>query len=785
MRRSSPTKRVLSFESLEIRLALATFYVSTAGSDSQAGSTAAPWQTLQKAANSVQAGDTVIVRPGNYVGFDLRTDGTASGRIIFKAEAGAAITSRNAVTADGINLEGADYVTIEGFTINGMPRAGIRSVTNHHVTIRGNSLDNNSRWGIFTGFSDDLLIENNVSTRAQIEHGIYVSNSGDRPVIRNNMIWGNRANGIHMNGDVSQGGDGIISGALVEGNVIYDNGLGGGSGINADGVQNSRFQNNLLYNNHASGISLYMIDGAAGSTGNVVVNNTILQASNGRWNVNIQNGSTGNTVMNNILYSSHTFRGVMDISSDSLPGFLSDYNVVMNRFTTNGGDSIQTLAQWRTSTGQDQHSLLATPSQLFVDTAGNNYHLSASNPAIDAGTPLLAPPRDFESDARPSGAGWDIGADERVSLTPNQPPVAVDDSATTPAGSPADIFVLANDQDPESASLSVGSFSQPAQGTVVTIVNGGLRYTPAAGFSGTDTFTYQASDGSQLSNVAIVRVTVEAAPVNRGPTGILISGTNVAENSPSGKVIGTLSADDPDSGDTHTFTLPGSAGGRFAVSNSKLVVANGGLLNYESARSHQVVIRATDSGGLSVDQAFTINVTNVNEVIGFDVQRGALQRSYIRYVDLIFESATGLSEVLTAGRMQLAGSDLNGAGNVAVSLTGRTTVSGNRVLMDFGSQGIGGSRNSAKGDGYYRLSLDADGDGSLETRRNFYRLLGDANRDRTVDSKDSAVVMASYGARGSNHKADLNGDGVVNSTDLMHAQRQAGRKLRSGLPIDD
>ena len=45
----------------------------------------------------------------------------------------------------------------------------------------------------------------------------------------------------------------------------------------------------------------------------------------------------------------------------------------MNRFTTNGGDSVQTLAQWQTSTGQDQHSLVATPSQLFVNPAGGDY----------------------------------------------------------------------------------------------------------------------------------------------------------------------------------------------------------------------------------------------------------------------------------------------------------------------------------------------------------------------------------------------------------------------------
>src|SRR6185436_1856937 len=98
MRRRVRKLRRLAFEGLERRLPLATFYVSNAGGDAQDGSAGAPWQTLQKAANSVHAGDTVIVQPGSYTGFDLRTDGTAASPIIFHAEPGAAITSRNAVT---------------------------------------------------------------------------------------------------------------------------------------------------------------------------------------------------------------------------------------------------------------------------------------------------------------------------------------------------------------------------------------------------------------------------------------------------------------------------------------------------------------------------------------------------------------------------------------------------------------------------------------------------------------------------------------------------------------
>ena len=397
---------------------LRTFYVAPTGSDAAVGSSASPWRTLQKAANTVQAGDLVIVRVGAYAGFDLWTSGTAADPIVFSAEPGVVVNAPNPRTSDGINLEGASYVVIEGFAVNGLPRAGIRAVLNQHVTIRNNTADLNGRWGIFTGFSDDLLIEHNVTSRSQLEHGIYVSNSGDRPVIRTNVSWGNYANGIHMNGDVSQGGDGVISNALVERNVIYENGRGGGSGINCDGVRDSRIQNNLLFDNHASGISLYRIDGGDGSRNNVVVHNTIVQAADARWAINIRDGSTGNTLYDNILYNQHPWRGSISLSQDSRPGFASDYNVVMERFTLDDGASVLALAEWRAATGQDLHSIVATPAQLFVDPAADDYHLRDDSPARDAGLTLADVTVDLEGTPRPGGAASDIGAYEIAGSPP-------------------------------------------------------------------------------------------------------------------------------------------------------------------------------------------------------------------------------------------------------------------------------------------------------------------------------------------------------------------------------
>jgi Right handed beta helix region len=388
------------------------YWVKNGGSDGADGhSQASAWATLPHAADQVAAGDTVHVLDGSYQGFYLTTSGAPGAPITFKAEGPAVqITQDNPTTADGINLEGASYVVVDGFVVNDRTRAGIRAVTASHVTVRNCSLGYNGRWGILTGFVDDFLAEDNEAHHSQAEHGIYVSNSCARPIVRRNHVHDNQANGLHFNGDASLGGDGLIQNALVEGNVIHGNGVGGGSGINMDGGVNGVIRNNLLYDNHASGISLYQIDAGAPATGNLIVNNTILTASDGRWCVNIADGSTGNTLRNNILWNAHSFRGAITIDAASLSGFSSDYNSVIDRMSDDGGDTVMTLADWQ-GLGYDAHSFVASPSAHFL-VPGSDFHLLASSPAVDVGTLAGAPSTDLDGNPRPMGGGVDLGAYE-------------------------------------------------------------------------------------------------------------------------------------------------------------------------------------------------------------------------------------------------------------------------------------------------------------------------------------------------------------------------------------
>ncbi len=400
-----------------LQLKATNYYVSNSGDDFNTGlSAGSAFETLQHAANMATAGDTVFVENGTYVGFDLRNkNGTNSNPIVFKANGNNVLVNQKGPQRnDIINIENADYIIIDGFITNNAPGNGngIRVVTSDNCIVRNNSCDNNAERGIFTAFTDDILIENNVCTNSIDEHGIYVSNSSDRPIIRYNECYGNNSIGIHMNGDLSSGGDGIISDAQVYGNILHDN--NGAAGINMDGLQNPIVYNNLIYNNHSSqGIALFQQDGAIVTSGAKIYNNTIIVPSDGRWGILVQNGANINTeIYNNIIINQHAWRGCIAIESTTQ--FTSDYNVLNDKMSASGDGSAIALAAWQ-ALGFDNHSLLADVlTSIFANPATNDYQLASNSQAIDAGTNLVNSivGIDLNGGARPSGLGYDVGAYE-------------------------------------------------------------------------------------------------------------------------------------------------------------------------------------------------------------------------------------------------------------------------------------------------------------------------------------------------------------------------------------
>ncbi len=80
----------------------------------------------------------------------------------------------------------------------------------------------------------------------------------------------------------------------------------------------------------------------------------------------------------------------------------------------------------------------------------------------------------------------------------------------------------------------------------------------------------------------------------REPNSLTLNATSVAENAAADTVIGTVTGTDPD-GDTLTYALLDDAGGRFVLKGNQLVVKNGALLDFETARSHTIKLQVKDS----------------------------------------------------------------------------------------------------------------------------------------------------------------------------------------------
>lgn len=174
----------------------------------------------------------------------------------------------------------------------------------------------------------------------------------------------------------------------------------------------------------------------------------------------------------------------------------------------------------------------------------------------------------------------------------------------------------------------VGTFS------TVDPEGGSFTYSLVAGTGDTDNSSF-VFEGAQLKTNAIfdyetknsfsIRVrsenggelfvdkafTINVTNVNEAPTDIVLSNSSVNENAPTGTVIGTLTAADPDAGATLTFSEVNDLDSKFAVAVNELRVD--GALDFETKASHSVTIRVSDNGGLSYDKQFTITVNDINE----------------------------------------------------------------------------------------------------------------------------------------------------------------------------
>ena len=409
----------------------ATYYVSPTGNNGNAGtSPGAAWLTLQHAADTVQAGDIVEVADGSYARFTLSSvTGTSGMPVVFRASGTGAIINSGTSSSvapdsrDAIKIYDCHYVIIHGLRTQNAYRAGCRVTESFHVTIQGCVFSNGGTWGLFTDYSDDLILEGNECHNSGAEHGIYFSNSGDRVQIRGNYCHDNNASGIQINSDPAQQnagfgtrGDGITENSVIENNWCIGNGAAGGAGLNFASIRNCDIRNNLIVNNLGqTGIALWDdgFSSAYGSMNNRIYHNTVVfQTGVGRFCLTMLNGSTGNDIKNNIFIGGA--RGAISWSTNSLSGTTADYNIcrstdawnIYENDTTSTGYS---LAQWQTLIGGATNSVTTAP----AFASSSDFSLTTGSAGRDDGDNSLGVTTAHDGAGRPQGGGFDRGCFEK------------------------------------------------------------------------------------------------------------------------------------------------------------------------------------------------------------------------------------------------------------------------------------------------------------------------------------------------------------------------------------
>jgi hypothetical protein len=412
-------------------LAATTYYVAKIGNDSNPGTEAAPWLTIQKAATTMEAGDTVYVKQGTYnEKVAPARSGSAGNRITYKVYPGHTVT----IDGTGINtgdtslfdIYGKSYIYVEGFRIYNSDAKGVRIRDEcHYITLKNLILDTAQMSGIHALYSWSYTpnkVTNIVIDGCEVKYTnadgsdeaislLYV----DQFEIKNCVVHdidGEKegidckvgcSNGSIHNNEVYESELGIYIDAAgyaahnidIYANKVHNN---NGSGIvlgNESGgtITDLNIYNNLIYNNDSRGFNIENYSYL--KTRVRFFNNTVWH-NGGEANITI---STPSAYLNDIVIANNIIVGTTGalILYDDYPTEVTiDYNLFYASYydedNVYGANYIQ-----------------ANP--LLVNPPGD-FRLQSGSPAIDAGSATFAPSTDYAGVSRPQGAGYDIGAYE-------------------------------------------------------------------------------------------------------------------------------------------------------------------------------------------------------------------------------------------------------------------------------------------------------------------------------------------------------------------------------------
>lgn len=350
-----------------------------------------------------------------------------------------------------------------------------------------------------------------------------------------------------------------------------------------------------------------------------------------------------------------------------------DFTVVDDTITVaedSGATTIDVLAN-DTTTGTDPLSVVSVTQPASGGTVSVNSGVISFTPDQDFnGTSV------FTYRAGDGSGAQDVGT-VTVTVTPvNDPPTGVADTFEVIEGTSANrLDVLANDLiDPDTGeSLTVTAVNSSTAGATVAVSSDNLavNYTPAAGFTGTDTFTYTVSDGS-LSDTVTVTVTVTSSD---DPPTAVNDAFNISEDA--AETSYDVMQNDTRDAENQSFVLSSvgtpSQGGTARISSDGSTFFYAPAANFFGTETVTYTIRDTGGGLATGTVTFTVaDVEDPPPVLNDTIQlnAGSGATVVLRLEDLP-DNVDGTGEQLTLV-LSTAQQTSSAGGSVALDTNGTT-----------------------------------------------------------------------------------------------------------------
>jgi parallel beta-helix repeat protein len=412
------------------------------GNDSNPGTASAPWQTIQKAADTAAGGSVVTVRAGTYnEHVEVTRSGSSGALTTFQAE--------GTVVMQGFTIT-ANYVRVIGFEIT---NSNTTYGDGNGVAVQGsfNEIRNNYVHDLIFGegiwlyggsnrdasFTSNNIVSGNRIVQARIA-GILVE--GTNSLIENNDISNTIQNPPGAPPRDNPDADGIRffgSGHVIRGNYIHNISLAdpGNTSPHIDGFQtwgpctNMVIEQNVVWQAESPDQGM-IIEGVVQPVGNIVIRNNVFMTNGAAYapavlaggqglvsNISIVNNTmvalTGPTeyaiwLLSNLSGASIRNNAIYDHGNSSTPYVRIDtgaagVDIGFNSISKSDGQP---------PAGSPYPGDLWMVNPQFVDFAGHDFHLKSGSPLIDVGSLLSIVTNDFDGLLRPFGAVHDIGAFE-------------------------------------------------------------------------------------------------------------------------------------------------------------------------------------------------------------------------------------------------------------------------------------------------------------------------------------------------------------------------------------